>query len=109
MRKQLDADLERDAISERVSEVYRLKDLLVINTLMPLSVTEWLGLEDWEKQYGLKTEIKNALLYEANKVLEQRARNQREAEQKYKLEREAARPNGVEMVHSLGGIQNYLK
>jgi hypothetical protein len=76
---------------------------------MSLSVTEWLGLEPWEQQYGLKTEIKNALLYEANKVLEQRARNNREAEQKHKLEREATRPNGVEMPHSLGGIQNYLK
>jgi hypothetical protein len=105
----LDIDLERDAINERVSEVYRLKDLLVINTLMSLSVTEWLGLEPWEQQYGLKPEIKNALLYEANKVLEQRARNNREAEQKHKLEREAARPSGVEMPHSLGGIQAYLK
>jgi hypothetical protein len=76
---------------------------------MPLSISEWLGTDTFSRQFGLPTAVKDALLYEVDKVLQERARAQRKVEQDIKLQREADKPTGVSLPHNMGGISGYFK
>jgi len=105
----LDNDEIRANNSARISEVLGLKALLTINQLMPVSITEWLGTDQWTSSHGYSEAIKLALLSEVELVLQERDRRNRDAEQKHKLEKLAAAPPAVVLPHNLGGIQSYMQ
>lgn len=105
----IDQDKIREENNQRISEVLALKALVTINQLMPVSLTEWLGTDNWVVRHGFSESIKAALLYEVEQVLQERDRARRESEQKRKMDQLAAAPATVALPHNLGGIQNYLK
>jgi hypothetical protein len=76
---------------------------------MPVSIADWLGKDCYAENFGISTTIKNALLYEVQQVLEERARHGRKIEQDRKMEIEAAKPQGVSLPHPIHGISSYLK
>lgn len=76
---------------------------------MPVSLTEWLGADNWTTTHGHSSAVKAALLYEVEQVLQERDRQNRKIQQEHKLEKEAMKPSGVSLPFSMGGIDGYLK
>lgn len=101
---------KNDEISQAVSQQLNLGGFLVVNQITNISIFEWLGQDEWTLKHGLPKVVKQALLYEAQQILDRRARERNDQEQKIKLEKLQQQQTGaMDLSHNLGGIKNYLQ
>lgn len=87
-----------------------MPEFFTINQVTKVSITEWLGADEWTRVHGLSTLIKNALYYEAEKIIQDRNREQSHARktQEMKEMQDKAYGSMPALSHNLGGIKNYL-
>lgn len=77
---------KRDRLEE-MSERLNLLGWISVNQVAPVSLEVWIGESDWQRQYGVDDEVKEALAMEVEKVLMKResARKDIERRQEMKL------------------------
>jgi hypothetical protein len=98
-----------DEVNQVVSKTLMLDKFLVINQITNISISEWLGSDYWTDEHGMHRLVKEAMFYEANKILDERNRERNNQKREMEL-RELAQKNAVQpLAHNLGGIKNYFE
>lgn len=104
----LEMQIKSDEINQAVSDYLKLSNFLVVNQVVKVSITEWLGEDEWTKKHGIYRLVQEALTFEASKILDMRKRSQQEMDTKMKLKEMEAKGD-LTMAHNLGGISGYLR
>lgn len=79
-------NLDQDII-KAVTEKYDIASWVNLNQSVPIDLNLWVGLDEWQRKYGINRFLKEAIKAQVNKIVEERNNQARESQRKYEMEK----------------------